>query len=62
VGDFETQTGAATNDRCAARFSRLLDDYVAGRLDPEAETALGAHLLVCDRCFTEFITRTLVSI
>lgn len=42
---------------CADLRARV-DDYLAGGLDPEAEVALEAHLVVCDACFTAYLVRT----
>jgi anti-sigma factor RsiW len=39
-----------------------IDDFLAGRLDPEAETAVEAHLLSCDECFARYMALTLPEI
>lgn len=34
-------------------------DFLAGRLDPESDASLEAHLLACDGCFAAYVVATL---
>jgi putative zinc finger protein len=43
---------------CDAHVCDRIEDFVARRLDPEAELAFEAHLLVCDECFSAYFLRT----
>ena len=36
-----------------------IDEFLAGRLDSEAETEFEAHLLACDACFAAYLARTI---
>ncbi|MCE9634687.1 MAG: hypothetical protein K8T90_03190 [Planctomycetes bacterium] len=53
----ETTTDARTDG--AGHVSLVTDDYLAGRLESDAQVAFEAHLIVCDRCFSAYLLRTL---
>lgn len=48
-----------TRRTAAAHVDSQVDDYLAGRLDSEAEVAFESHLLACDRCFPAYLIRTI---
>lgn len=55
MSELETRTHERTGGHVAAQ----MDEYLAGRLESDAEVAFEAHLLVCDECFPAYLIRTL---
>lgn len=54
--------GETTTDTRTGRAGHVRDrieDYLAGRLESDAQVEFEAHLLACDACFTEYLLSTL---